>query len=80
MILALAVPPVAVLFLVFYLLRSTKEMPKNWKEFVLEVKMQASGTQGLAEDLIMRYWNKVGEFYFFENFKQKFKLVHIQNF
>lgn len=63
MILALvAVPPVAVVFLVFYFLRSSKEMPKNWREFVLELKIQASGTQGLTEDTIMRFRNKVGEF------------------
>jgi hypothetical protein len=61
MILALAVPPIAAVFLVFYFLRSSKEMPKNWREFVIELKIQASGTQGLAEDTIMRYWNKVGE-------------------
>lgn len=61
MILALAVPPVAVIFLVFYFLRSSKEMPKNWREFVLELKIQASGTQGLTEDTLMRFRNKVGE-------------------
>lgn len=61
MILALAVPPIAAIFLVFYFLRSSKEMPKNWREFVVELKIQASGTQGLTEDTIMRYWNKVGE-------------------
>jgi hypothetical protein len=61
MILALAVPPVALVFAVFYFLRSSKEMPKNWREFVIELKIQASGTQGLTEDTIMRIWNKVGK-------------------
>jgi hypothetical protein len=61
MIVALvAVPPMAVLFLVFYFLRSSKEMPKNWREFVLEMKIQAAGTQGLTEDTVMRFRNKVG--------------------
>lgn len=63
MILALAVPPVALVFAVFYFLRSSKEMPKNWREFVIELKIQASGTQGLTEDTIMRIWNKVGKFH-----------------
>jgi hypothetical protein len=63
MILALAVPPIAAVFLVFYFLRSSKEMPKNWREFVLELKIQASGTQGITEDTIMRLWNKVGELF-----------------
>lgn len=62
MVLALAIPPIAVVFFMFYFLRSSKEMPKNWREFVLEMKIQASGTQGLAEDTIMRFWNKVGEY------------------
>lgn len=62
MVLALAIPPIAVVFFVFYFLRSSKEMPKNWREFVLELKIQASGTQGLAEDTFMRPWNKVGEY------------------
>lgn len=62
MIVALMLPPVAVAFLAFYFLRSSKEMPKNWREFVLELKMQASGTQGLVEDTFMRLLNKVGEF------------------
>lgn len=60
--LALVVPPVAVVFFVFYFLRSSKEMPKTWREFVLEMKMQASGTQGLAEDSFMRFRNRVGKF------------------
>lgn len=60
MMLALAIPPVAVVFFVFYFLRSSKEMPKNWREFVLEMKIQASGTQGLAEDTFMRFRNRVG--------------------
>lgn len=61
MVLALMVPPVAVVFLVFYFLRSSKEMPKNWREFIVEMKIQMSGTQGLAEDTIMRFRNRVGE-------------------
>lgn len=59
--LAIVVPPVAVAFLVFYFLRSSKEMPKNYRELVLELKIQASGTQGLIEDTLMRFWNRVGE-------------------
>ncbi|CRK88704.1 CLUMA_CG002366, isoform B [Clunio marinus] len=59
MALALFIPPLAMIFFAFYFLRSSKEMPKNWREFVVELKIQASGTQGLAEDTIMRYWNKV---------------------
>lgn len=61
MVLALVVPPVAVLFFVYYFLRSTKEMPKNWREFVVELKIQGSGAQGLLEDTVMRFHNKVGK-------------------
>lgn len=62
-VLALMVPPMAIIFLAFYFLRSSKEFPKNWRELLVEFKIQASGTQGLTEDTIMRFWNRVGEFY-----------------
>lgn len=58
--LALAIPPV-VAFLAFYFLRSSKEMPKNWRAFVVEMKIQANGTLGLIEDIVLRYRNKVGK-------------------
>ena len=60
MVLALAVPPLA-LFIVFYFLRSTPEMPKNWREFMHEINIQATGSLGLVEDLLMKLRNKVGE-------------------
>ena len=60
MVLLFFIPP-CVALLAFYFLRSSKEMPKNWKEFVIELKIQSSGTQGLVEDTIMRFKNKVGE-------------------
>lgn len=59
--LAFAIPPIAVAFLAFYFLRSSKEMPKNWKSFVVELKIQGNGTIGLIEDMLLRYKNKVGE-------------------
>lgn len=64
--LALAIPPLLA-FLCFYFLRSSKEMPKNWRELVIELKIQASGAIGMGEDTILRFKNKVGEF--LNNFK-----------
>lgn len=61
MVLALVAPPIVVLFCLYYFLRSTKEMPKNWREFVIELKIQSSGAQGLLEDTLMRFHNKVGK-------------------
>lgn len=59
--LALVIPPVVVAFLCFYFLRSSKEMPSNWRELVIELKIQASGAIGLGEDTILRFRNKIGE-------------------
>jgi hypothetical protein len=58
--LALVIPPIAVAFLAFYFLRSSKEMPKNWKSFVVELKIQSSGAIGMIQDIALRYRNKVG--------------------
>jgi hypothetical protein len=61
--LALALLPLPIAFVVFYFLRSSKDMPKTWREFVCELKVQLSGTIGLAEDIVFRFGNKVGEFW-----------------
>ncbi|CAG9809471.1 unnamed protein product [Chironomus riparius] len=50
---------VVILFITFFFLRTQKDMPKNWEEFVIEFKMQAGGTQALIEDTFLRYKNKV---------------------
>ena len=52
---------VVILFITFFFLRTSKDMPKNWEEFVIEFKMQASGAQALMEDTFLRYKNKVGK-------------------
>ncbi|KAG5672998.1 hypothetical protein PVAND_003079 [Polypedilum vanderplanki] len=57
--LALALIPLPIAFVIFYFLRSSKEMPKTWREFVSELKMQGSGAMGLLEDTFMRFKNKV---------------------
>lgn len=44
---------------VFFFLRTSKEMPKNWEEFKIELKMQSAGTTALLEDIFLRYKNKV---------------------
>ncbi|CAO1433351.1 unnamed protein product [Diamesa serratosioi] len=59
--LLLLIPPAlgAAAFAVFYFMKSSKEMPKNWKELWIELQVQHSGTQGLIEDLLFRSRNKV---------------------
>lgn len=47
--------------LVFYFCKSSKEMPKNWKELVVEFQVQRSGVEGIAEDIFLRSRNKIGE-------------------
>jgi hypothetical protein len=47
--------------LVFYFSKSSKEMPKNWKEFVIECKVQYCGISGVIEDIILRRRNRIGE-------------------
>lgn len=61
MVLAIVVPPVLMAIMAFYFLRSSKDMPKNWRELVIELKMQACGAQGLGEDILLRFRNKVGK-------------------
>lgn len=63
-LMALAAVPLPIAFVIFYFLRSSKEMPTTWREFVCELKIQASGFIGLAEDTVLRFRNKVGEFFF----------------
>uniref|UniRef100_A0A182P526 Uncharacterized protein n=1 Tax=Anopheles epiroticus TaxID=199890 RepID=A0A182P526_9DIPT len=51
--------PVGLLLAIFFFMKSSKEMPKNWSQFVCEVRMQICGFQGLLDDFIMRPRNKV---------------------
>jgi hypothetical protein len=57
----IAVLGVALLAFVIYFLRSSKEMPKNKFELIVEAKFQVYGVIGFFEDVFMRPWNKVGE-------------------
>jgi predicted PurR-regulated permease PerM len=50
-----------VLFVVFFMMRSTKEMPTNIQDFIAEVKVQLGGGVALTEDILMRSINKVGK-------------------
>lgn len=62
MVLALiTVVGVALLAFVIYFLRSSKEMPRNKIELIVEAKFQVYGVIGFFEDVFMRPWNKVGE-------------------
>lgn len=62
---------VAILLAIFFFMKSSKEMPKNWTQFVCEVRMQICGFQALLDDFIMRSHNKV------ENYKQSGKIALI---
>lgn len=48
-------------FIAFYLGRSSKEMPKNWRQFKSEMMWQYLGVRGLIEDYYLRKHNRVGE-------------------
>lgn len=55
------IPVVAVISFLIYFLRSSKEIPKSYRELVVEAKFQAYGVPGFFEDVIFRYRNKIGE-------------------
>lgn len=55
-------------FAAFYVGRSSKQMPKNWRQFKSEILWQYLGVRGLIEDYYLRKHNRVGElltFYLF---------------
>lgn len=52
---------VLIVFLAFYLSRSSKEMPKNWSQFRSEILWQYLGVRGLIEDYVLRKYNRVGK-------------------
>lgn len=52
----------ALLFLVFYLARSSKEMPKSWAQFKAELMYQYMGVRGLIEDMVLQKYNHVGAY------------------
>jgi NAD(P)-dependent dehydrogenase (short-subunit alcohol dehydrogenase family) len=60
---------VIVLGLLFYFCKSSKEMPKNWREFVVECKVQYAGATGIVEDIALRRRNRI------ELYKQSDKIV-----
>lgn len=47
-------------FVAFYCSRSSKEMPKNWRQFRSEILWQYLGVRGLIEDYVLRKYNRVG--------------------
>lgn len=49
-------------FVAFYLGRSSKEMPKNWRQLRSEILWQYLGVRGLIEDYYLRKYNRVGMF------------------
>ena len=53
--------PLVALALSFYFLRTSKEMPKDLREWKIEISMQIGGTVALVEDILLRGKNKVGE-------------------
>lgn len=48
-------------FIAFYMGRSSKEMPKSWRQFKSEILWQYLGVRGLIEDYYLRKNNHVGE-------------------
>lgn len=48
-------------FAAFYVGRSSKQMPKNWRQFKSEILWQYLGVRGLIEDYYLRKYNRVGE-------------------
>lgn len=61
-VMLVVVPLLALAIFLLYYMRSSKETPKNWREFVVEAKFQIHGVVGFSEDVFMRCFNKVGEF------------------
>ncbi|XP_058458923.1 dehydrogenase/reductase SDR family member on chromosome X [Malaya genurostris] len=59
----------AILFFIFYFMKSSKEMPKNWSQLVSEIKVQQIGFLGIVEDIVLRRANKV------ELYKQSGKIA-----
>ncbi|XP_055594098.1 dehydrogenase/reductase SDR family member on chromosome X [Uranotaenia lowii] len=45
--------------LIFFFMKSSKEMPKNWSQFVSELRVQQCGFVGISEDILLRRSNKV---------------------
>lgn len=52
----------AIAVLIFFFMKSSKEMPKNWSQFVSELKVQHCGFVGIMEDLFLRGANKVSKY------------------
>ncbi|XP_053684486.1 dehydrogenase/reductase SDR family member on chromosome X [Sabethes cyaneus] len=50
---------VVVLFSIFYFMKSSKEMPKNFSQLVAEIKVQQVGFLGIVEDIVLRGANRV---------------------
>lgn len=46
-------------FAAFYVGRSSKQMPKNWRQFKSEILWQYLGVRGLIEDYYLRKYNRV---------------------
>ncbi|XP_055629128.1 dehydrogenase/reductase SDR family member on chromosome X [Toxorhynchites rutilus septentrionalis] len=58
-LLALAVGGLVLVVLIFFFMKSSKELPKNWSQLVSEIRVQQCGTIGIAEDILLRRRNKV---------------------
>ena len=46
-------------FLLFFFFRTTKEFPKSWREFKVEIKTILCGFRSQNEDLVLRKRNKI---------------------
>lgn len=62
-----------------YFMKSSKEMPKNWDEFLTEAWFQYHGIRGLAEDKLNSRYNVVGECTFTFHFPSQRVHFFIQN-
>lgn len=58
---AVAVGGLVFAVLIFFFMKSSKDLPKNWSQLVSEVRVQACGFIGIVEDIVLRRKNKVGK-------------------
>lgn len=49
----------------FFFMRSSKNMPKEWRQWKTEILWQINGFTSLFEDHLLRRTNVVGKLYFY---------------
>lgn len=51
----------------FFFMRSSKNMPKEWRQWRTEIQWQINGFTSLVEDHLLRRTNVVGKIYVYFN-------------